>query len=163
MPPLQISRSARTCRGRIYAALKSARPSTFQVARLKPLLLLPITFRVYGKEKVMTTIAGISTIGAGGSSGGGAASEIAAINKQIAAITSQLKSLADNHTLTQEQKSEQQQMLESQIQMLYAQIAQIQQREAEKAEQQQQTEQPVSARADGINRPTPDNQLDVYI
>ncbi|PPS58882.1 hypothetical protein CRX72_24225 [Pantoea sp. BRM17] len=65
MAPHDLHSLRHICRGRIYAALKSARPSTFQVARLKPLLLLPITFRVYGKEKMMTTISGISTIGAG--------------------------------------------------------------------------------------------------
>ncbi len=106
----------------------------------------------------MTTLSAISSQ-TGGST---ATSEIASLNKQITAIMNQLKSLGSDHTMTTEQKAEKQQLLESQIQMIYARIAQIQQREAETAQQQEDTG-PAAIKADGINRPTDVNQLNVYI
>ena len=104
------------------------------------------------------TISGISNSGSSQ-----AASQIASINQQIQSITKQLKELSNNDYLTIEQKAEQQQLLESQIQILQAQLAQLQQKQAEKAQQTQPISQSSETKADGVNRPTDENQLNVYI
>jgi len=114
----------------------------------------------------MSSISGIlsSAISSGDSGGGSVASQVAALGKQIQNITKQLKELSGNADLTDDQKAEMQQMYESQITMLEAQIAQLQQKQAEQAEQKSDSSsQPGEIKADGVNRPTDANQLDVYI
>lgn len=117
----------------------------------------------------MTTISSnsLSSIGSG-SSGGGSASQVATLNKQITQLQAQLKDLGNDTTLTDEQKSEQQQLIEGQIQMIEAQIAQVEQQQAEKAQEKQSsakddTANTISKAADGVNRPTATNALNVYI
>ncbi|MBS6033375.1 MULTISPECIES: FlxA-like family protein [Pantoea] len=115
----------------------------------------------------MSSISGIlsSAVSSGDSSGGGSvASQVAALSKQIQNITTQLKELSSNADLTDKQKAEMQQMYESQITMLEAQIAQLEQKQAEQAEQKNDDSKlPGEIKADGVNRPTDTNQLDVYI
>ena len=114
----------------------------------------------------MSSISGIlsSVVSSSDSGGGSVASQLAALNKQIQNITQQLKELSDNHDLTDDQKAEMQQMYESQITMLEAQIAQLEQKQAEQAEQKSDhPTQRDEIKADGVNRPTDANQLDVYI
>ncbi|BCQ36005.1 FlxA-like family protein [Erwinia rhapontici] len=114
----------------------------------------------------MTTINTSSSV-SGSSSGGGSVSQTASIYKQIVKLQEQLKNLSGDTTLTTEQKSEQQQLIESQIALLQSQIAQIQQQEAEKAAEKQQESKAAdsgsSKIADGVNRPTENNKLNVYI
>lgn len=114
----------------------------------------------------MTTINTSSGV-SGGSGGGDSVSQTASIAKQIVRLQEQLKSMAGDTTLDEDQKAEQQQMIETQIMMLEAQLAQIQQQQAEKAAEQQEASKAAdsgsSKMADGVNRPTEDNQLNVYI
>lgn len=114
----------------------------------------------------MTTINTSSGV-SGGSGGGDSVSQTASIAKQIVRLQEQLKSMAGDTTLDEDQKAKQQQMIENQIMMLEAQLAQIQQQQAEKAAEQQEASKAAdsgsSKMADGVNRPTEDNQLNVYI
>lgn len=104
-----------------------------------------------------------SAVSSGDSGGGSVASQIAALNKQIQGVLTQVKELADNKELTDKQKSEMQQMYQSQITLLQAQIAQLKQKQAEQ-DQPKSDSSPVSEiKADGINRPTDSNKVDVYI
>lgn len=119
----------------------------------------------------MTTIgpgSGAATSTAGSSSGGGGDSQIAAITKQITQLTNKLKDLASDSTMDAKDKKVMQDLVQGQIQMLEAQIAQIQQQQAQQAVDKQQASQEEADRsstkaADGINRPTKDNVIDVYI
>ena len=114
----------------------------------------------------MSSISGIlsSAVSSGDSGGGSVASQVAALNKQIQSVLTQVKELADNKELTDEQKSEMQQMYQSQITMLQAQIAQLEQKQAEKDQpKNDDSTSAVTSKADGINRPTETNQLNVYI
>lgn len=117
----------------------------------------------------MSSIAGVLKVmqGGGDSGGGSIASQIAALNKQIQSVMKKVKELADNHDLDEDQKSKIAQMYQSQITMLEAQIAQLQKKQAEQAEKAQQKNDsvnPVSeSKANGINRPTDKNNVDVYI
>jgi len=114
---------------------------------------------------MMSSISGIlsSAVSSGDSGGGSVASQVAALNKQIQGVLTQVKELADNKELTDEQKAEMQQMYQSQITMLQAQIAQLEQKQAEQ-DQPKSDSSPVSEiKADGINRPTDTNKVDVYI
>ena len=116
----------------------------------------------------MTTISSNSLSSIGSGSSGGSASQVATLNKQITQLQAQLKDLGNDTTLTDEQKSEQQQLIEGQIQMIEAQIAQVEQQQAEKAQEKQSsakndTANTISKAADGVNRPTATNTLNVYI
>lgn len=114
----------------------------------------------------MTTINTSSSV-SGGSGSGDSASQTASISKQIVRLQEQLKSMAGDTTLDEDQKAKQQQMIENQIMMLEAQLAQIQQQQAEKAAEQQEASKAddtgSSKIADGVNRPTENNKLNVYI
>lgn len=109
-----------------------------------------------------------SNAGISGSSGGASSASLTAgITKQIINLQNQLKSLADDQTLTKEDKVKQQVMIENQITMLMAQLAQIQlMAEQQAMDKQQESEEAnvgSSKKADGVNRPTDTNSLDVYI
>jgi len=143
--------------------LFSPHPDTFL---LKSFSCTPITLLTNCREKMMSSISGIlsSAVSGGDSGGGSVASQVAALSKQIQNITKQLKDLSGNADLTDKQKAEMQQMYESQITMLEAQIAQLQQKQAEQAEQKSDSSsQTGEIKADGVNRPTDANQLNVYI
>ncbi|WP_307570621.1 FlxA-like family protein [Pantoea anthophila] len=114
----------------------------------------------------MSSISGVlrSAATIGDSGGGSIASQVAALNKQIQIVSTQMKELADNKELTDDQKAEMQQMYESQITMLQAQIAQLEQKQAEQALPDSNSSQSlIENKADGINRPTDSNKVDVYI
>ena len=101
------------------------------------------------------------------SSGGANSSESkeAAIMKQIAQLTKQLLNLKNDTTLEPEEKTKQQELIQNQIKMLYEQLARIQQEAADKAKQKQETANLKDNEkvADGINRPTAENFVDLYI
>ncbi|CAK9885561.1 MAG: Protein FlxA [Candidatus Erwinia impunctatus] len=114
----------------------------------------------------MTTL-GISS--ASGSSGANSSpvSQVDSLNQQILHLENKLKSLGQDDTLTTHQKSEQQQVIQAQIEMILAQIAQLQHQQAAKAQekvmQEKESANPHSIKADGVNRPTVTNSLDIYI
>ncbi|KAA5923938.1 hypothetical protein F3I27_03895 [Pantoea sp. Bo_2] len=115
----------------------------------------------------MSSIAGVLKVMPGGGDSGSIASQIAALNKQIQSVMKKIKELADNHDLDEEQKFKIAQMYQSQLTMLWAQIAHLQKKQAEQAEKAQHKNDsvnPVSeSQANGINRPTDKNNVDVYI
>lgn len=114
----------------------------------------------------MSSISAILSTMASGSEGGDGsiASQITALSKQIQNVSAQMKELSDKTELTDEQKAEMQQMYESQITMLEAQIAQLEQKQAEQSQPESAITQSTSEiKADGINRPTDSNKVDVYI
>lgn len=113
----------------------------------------------------MSSISGIlsGAVSSGDSGNGSVASQVAALNKQIQGVLTQVKELADNKELTDEQKSEMQQMYQSQITMLQAQIAQLEQKQAEQDQPKSDSAPASEIKADGINRPTDTNKVDVYI
>lgn len=109
----------------------------------------------------MSSISDVNSLSSVGSTNG-STSAIASLYKQIQSITQQLKDLASDSTLTEEQKHTQQQMLLAQIQLIQAQITQIEQQHAEEA-QQKKDDLSRDIKADGVNRPTLNNQINIYI
>ncbi|WP_194206245.1 FlxA-like family protein [Superficieibacter sp. 1612_C1] len=91
-------------------------------------------------------------------SSGSASSEIAGIYRQITKLTQQLKELADS-SLGADEKQKQQELIQSQIAMLQAQLAMLQSKQLEKSQQ----EQAQAEKVEGVNRPSADNQIDIYI
>lgn len=59
-----------------------------------------------------------------------------------------------------EEKQKQQELLESQLAMLQAQLAQLQRQQAEEAMPKQENGQAV---AEGVNKPSAEHQIDIYI
>ena len=57
-------------------------------------------------------------------------------------------------------KQKQQELIQTQIKMLQAQLAQLQRQQAEETQQKQEQKQ---LRAEGVNAPSDDHQIDVYI
>ena len=80
--------------------------------------------------------------------------------KQIQELQQQLRDLADSGGSPEELKK-QQELIQNQIKALQAEIARIRQQEAEQAQQSQLDK--VGKTGDGVNRPTDENQIDVYI
>ncbi|MDC6109880.1 FlxA-like family protein [Serratia rubidaea] len=86
----------------------------------------------------------------------GASARIKALQQQIEDLQQQLLALKDADG-DAKQIEQQKQLIQARIAMLQAEIARIRKEELEK----QQAEQ--MKMADGVNRPTPHNALDVYI
>ena len=80
--------------------------------------------------------------------------------KQIQDLQQQLRDLASSGGSPEEIKK-QQELIQNQIKALQAEIARIRQQEAEQAQQSQLDK--VGKTGDGVNRPTDENQIDVYI
>ncbi|WP_370515541.1 FlxA-like family protein [Pantoea sp. B_10] len=81
----------------------------------------------------------------------------------MASLNDELKDIAKDKSLTEKQRKDKQETINAQIQLLQAQIQQLQKQEKEKAEQKQEKQEVTAVKADGINRPTDSNQLDVYV
>ncbi|ATY90943.1 FlxA-like family protein [Pectobacterium atrosepticum] len=103
-------------------------------------------------------------------SSGGNGSQIAAITKQISQLTQKLKELGSDTTLDAEEKKAMQDIIQAQIQMLQAQLAQIQQQQTQKAAdknivgvEEVSKDNPTPKVAEGVNSPTEDNAIDVYV
>ncbi|MBN3264139.1 FlxA-like family protein [Pectobacterium brasiliense] len=101
---------------------------------------------------------------------GGNGSQIAAITKQISQLTQKLKELGADTTIGAKEKKEMQDIIRAQIQMLQAQLAQIQQQQAQKAADKNgagvedvSKGSPTPRVAEGVNNPTEDNAIDVYV
>ena len=117
------------------------------------------------EEMVMTTINTSVSAVQSGSTGSKAATgndlsaQISRITQQITKLTQQLKEVADGSGSTEE-KQKQQELIQTQIKMLQAQLAQLQRQQAEETQQKQEQKQ---LRAEGVNAPSDDHQIDVYI
>lgn len=79
--------------------------------------------------------------------------------KQITKATQQLKEVALSDATTEE-KQKQQELLESQLTMLQAQLAQLQRQQAEEEMPKQESSQSV---AEGVNNPSAEHKIDIYI
>ncbi|NLS52968.1 FlxA-like family protein [Hafnia alvei] len=99
-----------------------------------------------------------STVGA--STSGGGSDRVQQLMKQIQDLQQQLRDLASSGGSPEEIKK-QQELIQNQIKALQAEIARIRQQEAEQAQQSQLDK--VGKTGDGVNRPTDENQIDVYI
>lgn len=108
----------------------------------------------------MAAPSGASAGGAAGSSNTGESGRIQQLMKQIEGLQKQLKDLADS-SLSPEDKKMMQQLLLDQIKLLQAEIDRIRQQELQ--EQKQPQEPMALEKGDGINRPTQDNRVDLYI
>lgn len=91
--------------------------------------------------------------------------QVAVIMKQIAQLTKQLINLRNDTTLKPEEKLKQQELIQNQIKMLQDQLAQVQKDAADKAKGKFEVVAPKGheKRADGINRPTSENAVNLYI
>jgi chromosome segregation ATPase len=90
--------------------------------------------------------------------GNDTASQMTRITQQIVKLTQQLKTIADGSGDADE-KQKQAEMIQEQITMLEAQLAQLQRQQAEKEQAQQKPSTP----ATGVNNPSDDHQIDIYV
>ena len=86
-------------------------------------------------------------------------SQISRILDKIQQLTQQLKELADSSGSADEKKK-QQELIQTQITVLQAQLAALQHQQAEE-EQKKQEQAP--GKVEGVNSPTDDHQIDIYI
>jgi TolA-binding protein len=96
----------------------------------------------------------------GASTAGGGSGRIQQLTKQIQELQQQLRDLANSGGSPEEIKK-QQELIQAQIKALQAEIARIRQQEMEQTQQNQLDK--VGKTGDGVNRPTDENQIDVYI
>jgi len=115
---------------------------------------------------IMTTISTTTPSVQSGSSGRSSssassdiASQIQSLTQQVTKLTKQLKEIASGSGTTEEKKK-QQELIQDQIKMLQAQIAQLQRRQAEEAQKNQEQKQ---AKAEGVNSPSAEHKIDIYI
>jgi TolA-binding protein len=99
------------------------------------------------------------TVGAS-TAGGGGSGRIQQLTKQIQELQQQLRDLANSGGSPEEIKK-QQELIQAQIKALQAEIARIRQQEMEQTQKNQLDK--VGKTGDGVNRPTDENQIDVYI
>jgi hypothetical protein len=117
--------------------------------------------RGFKMTTIQTSTPSVQTGSSGGSSSGasGIASQISRLTSQITKLTQQLKDVANGSGST-EDKKKQQELLQAQIKMLQAQLAQLQRQQAEEAQQKQDQKQ---GKIEGVNSPSADHQIDIYI
>lgn len=111
---------------------------------------------------ISTTTPSVNSGGSTGSSSAGndLAAQISRLTQKITKLTAQLKEVA-NGSGTAEEKQKQQEQLSSQIQLLQAQLAQLQNEQAKEAEKKQEQKQ--LAKAEGVNSPSDEHKIDIYI
>ncbi|WP_145587479.1 FlxA-like family protein [Yersinia aldovae] len=102
----------------------------------------------------------VSASGGSGTSNSSAAAQIKSINQEIEKLTTKLSTLKDSG-LTTDELQKQQQQIQSQIAALRAEIARIQAKEADKAKEDNNNVS--TPAADGVNHPTDQNLINVYI
>ncbi|WJW93574.1 FlxA-like family protein [Enterobacter pseudoroggenkampii] len=112
----------------------------------------------------MTTIQAstqqIQTSGASGtSSSNDISAQITRILDKIKKLTQQLKELANSPVSTDEKKK-QQELIQTQIKVLQAQLAALQRQQAEEAQKKQDLK---LGKVEGVNSPSDNNQIDIYI
>jgi len=117
------------------------------------------------KAETMTTISTTSiaslqtTTSSATPSGNDIPAQIARITQQIIKLTQQFKEIADGSG-SNEEKQKKAELIQQQIAMLESQLAQLQNKQAEEAQQKQETS---AAVATGVNRPSDENQVDIYV
>ncbi|HDT4956541.1 TPA: FlxA-like family protein [Enterobacter kobei] len=97
--------------------------------------------------------------GSGGSGSNNIAAQISRILDNIQKLTQQLKELA-NSPISEDEKKKQQELIQTQLKVLQAQLAALQHQQAEE-EQKKQEQAP--GKVEGVNSPTDDHQIDIYI
>ncbi|ALL18600.1 MAG TPA: FlxA protein [Enterobacter asburiae] len=112
----------------------------------------------------MTTIQAstqqIQTSGASGtSSSNDIATQITRILDKIKKLTQQLKELA-NSPISTDEKKKQQELIQTQLKVLQAQLAALQRQQAEEAQKKQDQK---LGKVEGVNNPSDNNQIDIYI
>ncbi|HFK5721546.1 FlxA-like family protein [Enterobacter asburiae] len=112
----------------------------------------------------MTTIQAstqqIQTSGASGtSSSNDIAAQITRILDKIKKLTQQLKELA-NSPISTDEKKKQQELIQTQLKVLQAQLAALQRQQAEEAQKKQDQK---LGKVEGVNTPSDNNQIDIYI
>ena len=112
----------------------------------------------------MTTIQAstqqIQTSGASGtSSSNDISAQITRILDKIQKLSQQLNELANSPGSTDEKKK-QQELIQTQIKVLQAQLAALQRQQAEEAQKKQEQK---LGKVEGVNSPSDNNQIDIYI
>jgi type II secretory pathway component PulJ len=74
-------------------------------------------------------------------------------------LTQQFKEIATGSGTTEE-KQKQQETLKAQIAMLQAQLQQLLKRQAEETQQKQEQQQ---SKVEGVNKPSDEHQIDIYV
>jgi chromosome segregation ATPase len=87
------------------------------------------------------------------------AAQISRILDKIKKLTQQLKELANSPGSTDEKKK-QQELIQTQIKVLQAQLAALQRQQAEEAQKKQDQK---LGKVEGVNSPSDNNQIDIYI
>ncbi|WP_368525450.1 FlxA-like family protein [Enterobacter asburiae] len=100
-----------------------------------------------------------SSGGSGASGSNDIASQISSIIDKINKLTQQLKELANN-TGSADEKKKQQELIQTQIKVLQAQLAALQRQQAEEAQKKQDLN---LGKVEGVNNPSDDHQIDIYI
>ena len=112
----------------------------------------------------MTTIQAstqqIQTSGASGtSSSNDIATQITRILDKIKTLTHQLKELA-NSPMSTDEKNKRLELIQTQLKVLQAQLAALQRQQAEEAQKKQDQK---LGKVEGVNTPSDNNQIDIYI
>lgn len=97
--------------------------------------------------------------GSGASGGNDIAAQISSILNKIQKLTQQLSELA-NSPISVDEKKKQQELIQNQIKMLQAQLAALQRQQAEEAQKKQDQ---AIGKVEGVNTPSDDRQIDIYI
>lgn len=100
-----------------------------------------------------------SSAGSGSSGGNDIAAQISRILNKIQKLTQQLSDLA-NSPISVDEKKKQQELIQNQIKMLQAQLAALQRQQAEEAQKKQDQK---LGKVEGVNSPSDDHQIDIYI
>ncbi|WP_343437146.1 FlxA-like family protein [Enterobacter roggenkampii] len=100
-----------------------------------------------------------SSGGNGASGGNDISAQITRILDKIQKLTQQLKELANSPGSTDEKKK-QQELIQTQIKVLQAQLAALQRQQAEEAQKKQDQK---LGKVEGVNSPSDNNQIDIYI
>ncbi|PKC45529.1 FlxA-like family protein [Pantoea ananatis] len=99
-------------------------------------------------------------IGASDNSGQDVSSQIAQIAKQIQKLTEKLGKISSEEGVTPEQKKEMARMIQKQIQSLAAEMAQLQRKQAEKAEKK---DRDYLAQSENKVADSSANLIDIYV
>lgn len=94
-----------------------------------------------------------------GSSDNSIAGQISRITAQISELSQKFKDIALGSG-TPEEKKEQQEILKAQIDGLQAQLQMLLRRQAEEAKQKQEQ---VQAKVEGVNKPSDEHEIDIYV
>ncbi len=97
--------------------------------------------------------------GKSGSSDNSIAEQISSITAKISKLSQKFKDIALGSG-TPEEKKEQQEILKAQIDGLQAQLQMLLRRQAEESKQKQEQAQ---AKVEGVNKPSAEHEIDIYV